>query len=71
MLSLAPDGLSGATPLRDRPALQPNYLSTRDRGAGQTRQEWRYENRVRVKAPAEGTLTDNKRYNVNQIGVLS
>src|SRR6266581_3527470 len=35
ILSLTPDGLSAATPLRDRPALQPNYLSTRDRGAGQ------------------------------------
>jgi len=34
MLSLAPDDLSGAPPLRDRPALQLNYLSTRDRGAG-------------------------------------
>src|SRR6266545_933237 len=35
MLSRTPDGLSGATPLRDRPAPQLNYLSTRDRGAGQ------------------------------------
>jgi hypothetical protein len=34
MLSLAPDGLSGAPPIRDRPALQVSYLSTRDRGAG-------------------------------------
>ena len=36
MLSLTPDGLSGAPPLRARPALQLSYLSTRDRGAGQT-----------------------------------
>ena len=35
MLSLTPDGLSGAPPLRDRPALQVSYLSTRERGAGQ------------------------------------
>ncbi len=35
MLSRPPDDPSGATRLRDRPALQPNYLSTRDRGAGQ------------------------------------
>ena len=34
ILSRTPDSPSGATRLRDCPALQPNYLSTRDRGAG-------------------------------------
>jgi hypothetical protein len=33
MLSRPPDDPSGATRLRDRPALQISYLSTRDRGA--------------------------------------
>ena len=35
MLSRPPDNPSGATRLRDCPALQVSYLSTRDRGAGQ------------------------------------
>jgi hypothetical protein len=35
MLSRPPDSPSGATRLRDCPALQVSYLSTRDRGAGQ------------------------------------
>jgi hypothetical protein len=35
ILSRTPDSPSGATRLQDCPALQPNYLSTRDRGAGQ------------------------------------
>jgi hypothetical protein len=34
MLSPVPDSPSDATRLRDCPALQPSYLSTRDRGAG-------------------------------------
>ena len=34
ILSGTPDSPSGATRLRDCPALQPSYLSTRDRGAG-------------------------------------
>jgi len=34
ILSRPPDSPSGATRLRDCPALQPSYLSTRDRGAG-------------------------------------
>jgi hypothetical protein len=36
MLSPTPDSPSDATRLRDCPARQPSYLSTRDRGAGQT-----------------------------------
>jgi hypothetical protein len=36
MLSRPPDSPSGATRLRDCPALQVSYLSTRDRGAGHT-----------------------------------
>ena len=35
MLSRPPDSPSGATRLRDCPALQVSYLSTPDRGAGQ------------------------------------
>ncbi len=35
ILSRPPDTPSGATRIRDSPALQPSYLSTRDRGAGQ------------------------------------
>src|SRR5438046_1354710 len=34
ILSRPPDSPSGATRLRDCPALQPSYLSTQDRGAG-------------------------------------
>src|SRR5438093_417173 len=34
ILSRTPDSPSGATRLRDRPALQHSYLSTPDRGAG-------------------------------------
>ena len=34
MLSRPPDSPSGATRLRDCPALQVSYLSTPDRGAG-------------------------------------
>src|SRR3954451_2736979 len=37
MLSRPPDSPSSATRLRDCPALQVSYLSTRDRGAGQVR----------------------------------
>src|SRR5204862_5988008 len=37
MLSRPPDSPSGATRLRDCPALQVSYLSTPDRGAGQYR----------------------------------
>ena len=44
ILSQTPDDPSGATRLRDRPAVQISYLSTRDRGAGQfsfISQNWR------------------------------
>lgn len=37
MLSRPPDDPSGATRLRDRPALQVSYLSTQNRGAGHNR----------------------------------
>jgi len=59
ILSRPPDDPSGATRLRDRPAIQPSYLSTRDGGAGQSEAQWlslvrRYPDRIALARRVEG-----------------
>ncbi len=55
ILSPAPDGLSGATPLQDRPAHQASYLSTPNRGAGHDDPKLRHLTRRELARKATNT----------------